>query len=203
MNFGEKLQILRKERGLSQEQFAAQLMVSRQAISKWELGESKPDIDKIIQISNVFNVSIDYLLKDEEQSSNTDKNTLHCEKNHLSAQILFIGSVAFLAIGLFCAFGGWYEEQSPEAIWGSMIIQVIGVVAYFIGRTCYKTTAPFAISILNIEIAVFMPISIVVSALFGKAISPYPTDAHSLILFLIGYVIVMLVSVVILKKSKN
>ena len=62
---GEKIQQLRKEKGLSQEQLAAQLTISRQAISKWELGESMPDTDNIIQLSKLFSVSTDYLLNDE------------------------------------------------------------------------------------------------------------------------------------------
>lgn len=65
MTFKEKLQTLRKSKGMSQEQLAACVNVSRQAISKWELGESMPDTNNVIQLSNLFSVSIDYLLKDE------------------------------------------------------------------------------------------------------------------------------------------
>lgn len=65
MTFGEKLQALRKSRGLSQEQMAEVLEVSRQAVSKWELNASMPDADKIVEISRRFSVSTDYLLKDE------------------------------------------------------------------------------------------------------------------------------------------
>ncbi len=50
---GEKIQRLRKEKGLSQEQLAAQLTISRQAISKWELGESMPDTENIVQLSKL------------------------------------------------------------------------------------------------------------------------------------------------------
>lgn len=76
MKLGEKLYQLRKSKGMSQEQLAAQIKVSRQAISKWELCESIPDTDNIIQLSNLFGVSTDYLLKDElnnisENPSNT------------------------------------------------------------------------------------------------------------------------------------
>lgn len=64
MNFGEKLQYLRKTKGLSQEQLAAQAAVSRQAVSKWELGAAMPDIGNILQISKLFGVTTDYLLDD-------------------------------------------------------------------------------------------------------------------------------------------
>lgn len=63
MGISEKIQQLRKSNGLSQEQLAEQLNVSRQAISKWESGVSFPDIEKIVLISELFSVSTDYLLK--------------------------------------------------------------------------------------------------------------------------------------------
>lgn len=63
MTFSEKLLNLRTERGYSQEYLAEQLGVSRQSISKWELGTTLPEIDKLISISDFFDVSIDYLLK--------------------------------------------------------------------------------------------------------------------------------------------
>ena len=62
---GEKIQRLRKARGMSQEELSAQLTVSRQAISKWELGESVPDTENVVQLSKIFNVSTDYLLHDD------------------------------------------------------------------------------------------------------------------------------------------
>lgn len=59
---GEKIYVLRRSKNISQEEFANVLNTSRQAISKWERNESKPDIDKLIKIAKFFNVSIDYLL---------------------------------------------------------------------------------------------------------------------------------------------
>lgn len=60
----EKIASLRKQNGFSQETFAEMLDVSRQAVSKWESGGSIPEIDKIIRMSEIFNVTTDYLLKD-------------------------------------------------------------------------------------------------------------------------------------------
>ena len=64
MELSEKLYLLRKKSGLSQEQLAEKLNVSRQAISKWESGVSVPESEKLITISTYFNVSVDYLIKD-------------------------------------------------------------------------------------------------------------------------------------------
>lgn len=65
MKLGEKLQQLRKKSGLSQEQLAARITVSRQAVSKWELDDAVPDTENIIQLSRIFGVSCDYLLREE------------------------------------------------------------------------------------------------------------------------------------------
>ena len=65
MLFSEKLKILRKGNNLTQEELAYKLNVSRQAITKWETNEGMPDIENIKQISNLFNVSIDELLKED------------------------------------------------------------------------------------------------------------------------------------------
>ena len=64
MIFSEKLQLLRKNKGLTQEELAEKLSVSRQAVAKWEAGQVYPDIFNLIQISNLMNVSVDYLYHD-------------------------------------------------------------------------------------------------------------------------------------------
>ena len=66
MKLEEKIALLRKRNGWSQEELAFRLDVSRQAVSKWEMGTSVPDLDKIIKMSELFSVSTDYLLKDEQ-----------------------------------------------------------------------------------------------------------------------------------------
>ena len=65
MKFEEKLINLRKAKGLSQEELAEQLGVSRQAVSRWELGSTLPDIPNLLQLCELFGVSADYLVKDE------------------------------------------------------------------------------------------------------------------------------------------
>lgn len=66
MNFSEKLLTLWKAKDLTQEQLAEKLDVSRQSISKWESGQATPELEKIIALSAVFDVTTDYLLKSSE-----------------------------------------------------------------------------------------------------------------------------------------
>ena len=79
MGLGKKLQSLRKELNISQEQLAEQLNVTRQTISKWELEETTPDIKQAKKLSEIFKVSLDELLDTNirdtvvEKVSNTEK----------------------------------------------------------------------------------------------------------------------------------
>ena len=64
MQISEKLQLLRSKTGMSQEELAERLGISRQSISKWESGQSVPDLKKLIILSEIYNVTIDSLVKD-------------------------------------------------------------------------------------------------------------------------------------------
>ena len=68
MNLAERILTLRKARNMSQEELAEQVGVSRQAVGKWESGQSQPDLDKVIALSEFFGVSCDYLLKGDPQA---------------------------------------------------------------------------------------------------------------------------------------
>ena len=73
MGFGENLQLIRKKNQLSQEGLAEMLGVSRQAVSKWELGEGYPEVDKLLLLSKKLNVSIDSLLGGENTTAVSEK----------------------------------------------------------------------------------------------------------------------------------
>jgi transcriptional regulator with XRE-family HTH domain len=75
MKFQDKLQILRKQKGISQEKLAEKIGVSRQAVAKWEVGQSYPDMDNLILLSELFRTSIDRLVKDYEDENCTYGST--------------------------------------------------------------------------------------------------------------------------------
>lgn len=65
MEFNNKLYELRKQKGFSQEELASRLNVSRQTVSKWELGESSPDMEKLVAMSDLFGITLDELVLDK------------------------------------------------------------------------------------------------------------------------------------------
>lgn len=102
MTFGEKLFQLRKEKGLSQEALAEKLNTSRQAISKWENGQGYPETDKILKISQVFEVSTDYLLKESTQPS-VDKQAGYYVSEEMAEGYLLSAhkTSKYVGLGLF------------------------------------------------------------------------------------------------------
>ena len=110
MTFSEKLQRLRKVNGLSQEQLAEKLNVSRQAISKWEMG-AIPDMDNVIKISRFFDCSLDYLMNNEAEEtsikpfpSRAAPQKTAKKKNHfhiiVAGIISGLGAIGLLIIGI-------------------------------------------------------------------------------------------------------
>lgn len=145
MALSDKLYMLRKKSGLSQEQLAEQLSVSRQAISKWESGQSVPESEKLVAISNYFKVSLDYLLKDdneyEQQSGNSETETSENANDRTKWLIGIIsclgGIVCLIFWGLLSIFNPTASNQLSESsmiqIDGNGILLILCIVAIVVG----------------------------------------------------------------------
>ena len=95
MNIGEQINNLRKQHGLSQDDFANLFNVSRQTISNWENGKSYPDLEMIIKVSDYFKISIDELLKNDVQTVKKIDNEKKAKKKYLILLLVlcFLGTV--------------------------------------------------------------------------------------------------------------
>ena len=120
----ERINLLRKKMGLSQEELANKIGVSRQAVSKWESGQSMPDLDKIIALSDLFGVSTDYILKGTDVSY--DEGTLNSET---SKKIMISGAIIFALLTLIIAFS--LNRFRDDEIF--MLTICGGVIGYFVG----------------------------------------------------------------------
>ena len=124
MTLGEKIQTLRKQSGMSQEELAAKITITRQAISRWEQNESIPDVDNLIQLSRIFGVSTDFLLKGtefpEQQPHGKTKKTAHSmwiyRKLFNNGTIHILGVTVFLVIGVF--FHRWHPTWAIMPLLG-------------------------------------------------------------------------------------
>lgn len=120
----ERINLLRKKMGLSQEELANKIGVSRQAVSKWESGQSMPDLDKIIALSDLFGVSTDYILKGTDVSY--DEGYLNAER---TKKIMISGAIIFAILTLMIAFS--LNRFRNDEIF--MLTIGGGVIGYFAG----------------------------------------------------------------------
>lgn len=141
MNFSEKLLTLRKANDMTQEQLAEKLDVSRQSISKWESGQATPELEKIVAMSAVFNVTTDYLLK----SSEIDDLSIKTEMLEKQQQMM---------LG---------REQKQRQIFGcvmySIAVYFIFFAVYFIGHFYFEIWNPsiiFAEFLIATAIVIFI-----------------------------------------------
>lgn len=116
MNFSEKLISLRRAKGLSQEQLANIIDVSRQAVSKWETGESLPDLAKLILLCNTFDVSLELCgRKSESASALPVAPSKPCIRiTWLCAVALVVGLALGLTGGFFSVFPGTPKQQTER-----------------------------------------------------------------------------------------
>lgn len=122
MIFADKLILLRKKAGWSQEELAEQMNVTRQSVSKWEGAQSVPDLDKMIRLSELFGVSTDYLLKDEiEQAEHINSSNDMPSLKRVSME----EANAFLSVksrtAKTIAYAAFLCILSPIALWSSII----------------------------------------------------------------------------------
>ena len=123
MRFEEKLVTLRKERKLSQEQLAEKLGVSRQAVSRWESGETTPDMANIISLCDIFEVSADYLIRAGEAvqvvSNSAQDQVAPATRNHY--HIFSLVSALCFQVGVVASvIGICYSDY----VWQSLLIGI-------------------------------------------------------------------------------
>ena len=147
MELNEKLQQLRKQRGLTQEELAEMLYVSRTAISKWESGRGYPSIDSLKAISKLFAISIDDLLSSEELMSiaETDQK----EKTETMRDLIFGALDCMAAMMFFLPFFG--ERKTQEEMIRSVSMMELSYLAPYM-RVAYIATVILIVAIGVLEL---------------------------------------------------
>lgn len=162
MNIAHRIQQLRKSRGISQEELADRIGVSRQAVSKWESGQSVPDLEKIILLSDYFETTTDYLLKGIAPA-------LEPEKRYSAMVFAVIGTV-LNAIGLVSSIVIWIEQQRVYAVGIGLAAMLIGTGIFLTGQflnTKDKQKAARFFLLPGVWILLFIPLAGCYNVLYG------------------------------------
>ncbi len=153
MDFNMNLYYLRKKKGLSQEDLALKLNVARQTVSKWELGDTIPDMDKLIALSKIFEVSIDELVGKSdiiEESNIAEKpgqRKIHYE--YASSKKLFGLPLIHINIGF-----GIYKAKGIIAI-GNISFGLISIGILALGLLCFGPLAIGVLSLASVALGIF------------------------------------------------
>jgi len=145
IEIGKKIQSARKTAGLTQEEAAELLGVSRQTISNWENEKSYPDIISVIKMSDYYYVSLDYLLKGETKMSNyyeyLEESTNVVKSNNRKGKLYTV--LAYLVVWMIAIIAFWFFTDESDAMgYGLVYIWVIlpvmtFVISLIIGRNDY------------------------------------------------------------------
>ena len=208
MNIADRIQHLRKSKGISQEELADKVGVSRQAVSKWESEQSTPDIEKVILLSDYFEVTTDYLLKGiEPVSENIPRKS--------DARIFSLVASVINFIGLVVAIMIWIERQISSSVAAGLILMAVGIMIFvmgqFIGENKEQSSRWFWI--VNVWILVLIPISCIFNIFQGILFryswmfSPLPDLGNSIGLYLLFwvfyFVFCIVVDLIIFKSVKR
>lgn len=134
MTFGEKLKQLREQQGMTQEDLAAKLYVSRTAISKWETNRSYPSIDSLKAIQKLFGTSIDDLISDEDIQGSLAARQSESRRYYWYAIGCFAFAILFCILSLLVYNAGLIPWVIPMRV-----VAVIGVIGYFAFAMISKT----------------------------------------------------------------
>lgn len=198
MNIADRIQHLRKSKGISQEELAEKIGVSRQAVSKWESEQSIPDIEKIILLSDYFEITTDFLLKGIEPVQELEKK--------YSATVFAVAGTILNAIGLVSSVVIWIERQMVFTVGVGLVIMLLGTGIFLIGQfidTKDKRKAKYLFILPNVWILLFIPLSCCFNIFdgllggFSGQLAPIPLLGNSFSTFGFYWIVYIAICVVV------
>lgn len=182
---GRRVQQLRKAKGFSQEELADRVGVSRQAVSKWESGQTAPDLERLLALGAQLDTTTDYLLTGQHPAAR--------EQGPDASLFSVVGTGSTVA-GLLAAAMLWYEKQTAIATAIGLLLMVMGCVIYAIGMTvgelASRPRAKRRFWTVNLWLLPFIPLSMVYNILAGGfGTAPYPIPVYPLVGYVLFWVI--------------
>ena len=201
MDLGSKIYELRKKQGFSQEQLAESLGVSRQAVSKWETGQAIPELDKVILLCDLFQISSDWLLGREDYAKQAKCVENEIKQKQNWAQSGAIVGTILNGVGLILAIFFWLEWQRVFTIAIGLVFMLAGMMVFVLGQTeeknlMIKERVKWQFIGINCWIMLFIPSVMVYNTIIGikyrffPAITPIPigVGGSTLIIWAISYI---------------
>ncbi len=192
MTFGEKLSNLRRENNYTQEQLGALLNVSRQTVSKWESDIAYPETDKLIKMGELFNCSMDYLLKEEVTDKNNNPSVLSETKSEENSITIKFGNLCIK------------ERKSEKTVFGMPLYHIgrnargffaVGIKARGVFSVGLLSKGIFSLGLLSIGLVSFGMLSLGLAAIGTLALGLISIGAIALGLFSIGAISVGVISI--------
>ena len=200
MDFGEKLKALRTERGLTQEQLAARLYVSRTAVSKWETGGGSPNLDSLQAVARLFDVSVDDLLSADDLIvlARDERRSTARSSGMLSFGLLDVLAVVFAFIPLSGVDDGSFVRMANLADYGASVdfgasfaVMAAAVVSLmFVGAVEILLAAAGSRRAARIVALVGFAVQALAVVLFASTMQPYATTLMFVLLLakvVVGY----------------
>lgn len=128
MNISDRIQSLRKSKGITQEQLADAVGVSRQAVSKWEAEQSSPDLERVVAMAEYFDVTTDYLLRGIEPVQAAER------RPRANARTMCIIATALSAAGLILGGGLYLEYQNWICVALIFAFDIAAVTVWLLAR---------------------------------------------------------------------
>jgi transcriptional regulator with XRE-family HTH domain len=211
ITFGEKLLQLRKTKGLSQEDLALQLNVSRQAVSRWEVGTALPDSPNLLQISKLFGVTTDYLLNDDFESDQdipAIKQTEDSMKKEHNRQIALIVLVGLHALSLLWGVMGVFFYQALWVIYLAISMHIVIIIAFEAGYHRYPASNESSEAReyrrkyyrISVWLFAYLPLRMLMVSLSGLYLKPYYHIAFEGIILIVYLVVCSITTIAIRKK---
>ena len=137
MEISERLKEIRQNAGMTQEEVAEKIMVSRVTVSHWENGKSLPDIVSLISLSDLYSISLDELLKgDSKMTEKVKKDAKEAKNNKRLIGITAILVIAVLLVyGVSIIVGGGFKDFCEGAIWWVLIAIGLAASMTYLGET--------------------------------------------------------------------
>ena len=182
MNISDRIQSLRKARGITQEQLADAVGVSRQAVSKWEAEQSVPDLERIVAMAEYFDVTTDYLLRGIEPAPDV-------RAPRTNPRTMCIIATALDAAGLILGGGLWFEYQNWLCV-AVMLIFQLAVVTVWLLTKGERPRWFWAVNVWFLSVIPSALIGALLRPMLSRVVAYYVVSSLGKALFTLLYIIV-------------